>query len=272
MNETAARLDRIDTVAARMRETFGEPASVAIVLGSGLGDVTRRVLDPVSVDAPSLGLPGSGVGGHAGKVTCGRLGGRKVLVFQGRSHLYEGHDLDTVVLAVRAAARWGTRGLLLTSAVGGVDPALGPGSVMLVADHINLSGGNPLRGPNLEALGIRFPDLTHLYSPRLRALAQAASPEALPEGVYCAMPGPSYETPAEIRMLGLLGANVVGMSLVHEAIAAQHAGMEVLAFAVVSNAAAGLSAAELTHVEVTEACRQAAGRLGALLVRVVEQW
>lgn len=272
MNEPDQRLARIDEVAGRLREAFGEPASVAIVLGSGLGDVTNRVLDPISVDATTLGLPGSGVGGHAGKVTCGKLGGKKVLLFRGRSHLYEGHDLDTVALATRAAARWGTRGLLLTSAVGGVDPALGPGSVMLVADHINLSGGNPLRGPNLDAVGIRFPDLTHLYSPRLRALAQQASPEPLPEGVYCAMPGPSYETPAEIRMLSLLGANVVGMSLVHESIAGKHAGMEVLAFAVVSNAAAGLSAAELTHAEVTEACRLAAGRLGALLVRVVETW
>ncbi len=272
MNDEAARLAQIDHVAARLTEAFGAPADVAIVLGSGLGDVTRRVLDPVSVEATALGLPGSGVGGHAGKVTSGRLGGRKVLVFQGRAHLYEGHNLDTVVLATRAAARWGTRGLLLTSAVGGVDPALGPGSVMVVADHINLSGGNPLRGGNLDALGVRFPDLTHLYSPRLRAVAQSASPEPLPEGVYCAMPGPSYETPAEIRMLQGLGANVVGMSLVHEAIAARHAGMEVLAFAVVSNAAAGLGAAELTHAEVTEACRQAAGRLGALLVRVVEQW
>jgi purine-nucleoside phosphorylase len=272
MNESAARLARIDQVAARLSESFGTPADVAIVLGSGLGDINRRVADPITVESTTLGLPGSGVGGHAGRVTCGRLGSRKVLVFQGRSHLYEGHDLDTVVLAARSAARWGTRGLLLTSAVGGVDPALGPGSVMLVSDHINLSGGNPLRGPNLDALGLRFPDLTHLYSPRLRALAQAASPDPLPEGVYCAMSGPSYETPAEIRMLQQLGANVVGMSLVHEAIAARHAGMEVLAFAVVSNAAAGLGTAELTHTEVTEACRQAAGRLGALLARVVEQW
>jgi purine-nucleoside phosphorylase len=245
---------------------------VAIVLGSGLGDVTQRVSEAVSVDVTAVGLPPSSVGGHAGRVTCGRIGRRRALVFQGRSHLYEGHDLDTVVLAVRAAARWGVRGLLLTSAVGGVDPALGPGSVMIVSDHINLSGGNPLRGPNLDALGIRFPDLTHLYSPRLRALAQASSPEPLPEGVYAAMPGPSYETPAEIRMLRALGANVVGMSLVHEAIAARHAGMEVLAFSVVSNPAAGLSASELTHAEVTEACRAAAGRLGALLVRVVNEW
>ena len=272
MTDTSDRLARIDAAAQRLRDSFGEPVDVVIVLGSGLGDVAQRVTEARVVEATAVGLPGSGVGGHAGRLVYGKLAGRRVLLFQGRVHVYEGHDLDTVTLAVRAAARWGVKGLVLTSAVGGVDPALGPGSVMLVADHLNLSGANPLRGPNIEGLGVRFPDLTHLYSPRLRGLAQSASPSPLPEGIYAAMLGPSYETPAEIRMLQTLGANVVGMSLVHEAIAARHAGMEVLAFAVVSNAAAGLSAAELTHTEVTEACRQAAGRLGALLARVVERW
>ncbi len=272
MDDTETRLARIDAAAGRLRATFGDPVDVVIVLGSGLGDVAQRVADAVAVNASEVGLPGSGVGGHAGRLVCGRLGGKRVLLLQGRVHVYEGHELDTVVLAVRACAWWGVKGLVLTSAVGGVDPALGPGSVMIVADHLNLSGENPLRGPNIDALGPRFPDLTHLYSPRLRGIAQAASPERLPEGVYAAMLGPSYETPAEIRMLSTLGANVVGMSMVHESIAARHAGMEVLAFAVVSNAAAGLSSSELTHSEVTEACRQAAGRLGALLARVVERW
>ncbi len=272
MTDPASRLARIDSAAARLRETFGDPVDVVIVLGSGLGDVAQRVSEARVVEATAVGLPGSGVGGHAGRLVYGILGGRRVLLLQGRVHVYEGHELDTVVLAVRACARWGVKGLVLTSAVGGVDPALGPGSVMLVADHINLSGANPLKGPNLDEIGIRFPDLTHLYSPRLRGIAQAASSTPLPEGVYAAMLGPSYETPAEIRMLARLGANVVGMSLVHEAIAARHAGMEVLAFSVVSNAAAGLGTTELTHVEVTEACRQAAGRLGALLARVVEKW
>lgn len=272
MDSPETRLARIDAAAQKLRAAFGEPVDVVIVLGSGLGDVAQRVADARSMEASAVGLPGSGVGGHAGRVVFGRLGGKRVLLLQGRVHVYEGHELDTVVLAVRACARWGVTGLVLTSAVGGVDPVLGPGSVMIVSDHINLSGENPLRGSNIDELGPRFPDLTHLYSPRLRGIAQAASPSPMPEGVYAAMLGPSYETPAEIRMLSTLGANVVGMSLVHESIAARHAGMEVLAFAVVSNAAAGLSASELSHTEVTEACRQAAGLLGALLARVVERW
>jgi purine-nucleoside phosphorylase len=266
------RLARVDAAAASLRATFGEPAQVAVVLGSGLGDVVQRVSEPKVAENAAVGLPRTGVGGHAGRVVVGRFGGRRVAVLAGRVHVYEGHELDTVVLAVRALARWGVKGLVLTSAVGGCDPALGPGSLLLVSDHINLSGFNPLRGPNLDALGPRFPDVTHLYSPRLRALAQSVSTERLPEGIYAAMPGPSYETPAEIRMLRTLGANVVGMSLVHEAIAAGHAGMEILAISVVSNPAAGLGAAELTHTEVTEASRQAAGKLGALLGRIVERW
>ncbi len=271
-SSVAERLARIDGVAAALRERFGDPVEVAIVLGSGLGDIAQRVSDPVVVENATLGFPRSGVAGHAGRMVVGKLAGRRVAVCSGRVHVYEGHPLDTVVLGVRALARWGVKGLCLTSAVGGCDPALAAGSLLLVSDHVNLSGANPLRGPNIDALGPRFPDVTHLYSPRLRALAQSCSPDPLPEGVYASMPGPSYETPAEIRMLRTLGANVVGMSLVHESIAARHAGMEVLAISVVSNPAAGLGAAELTHADVTETSKQAAGRLGALLARVVERW
>ena len=270
--DPAARLARIDGVAAALRARFGEPPLVTVVLGSGLGDVVQRLTDASAVDGVTLGLPATNVGGHAGRVVVGTLSGRRVSMVQGRVHLYEGHHTDTMVLGIRAMARWGVRGLVLTSAVGGCDVALAPGALVLINDHINLSGANPLRGPNLDALGVRFPDVTHLYSPRLRALAQRSSASPLPEGVYAAMPGPSYETPAEIRMLRTLGANVVGMSMVHEAIAAGHAGLEVLSVSVVANPAAGLSAAELTHAEVTDATRQAAGKLGALLARVVERW
>lgn len=270
--QSAARLARIDGVAAALRQRFGDPPLVAVILGSGMGDVVQRLSETTAVDGVSLGLPATNVGGHAGRVILGSLSGRRVAMVQGRVHLYEGHETDTMVLCVRAMARWGVRGLVLTSAVGGCDAALGPGAIVIINDHINLSGANPLRGPNLDALGVRFPDITHLYSPRLRALAQQSSDAPLPEGVYAAMPGPSYETPAEIRMLRTFGANVVGMSMVHEAIAAGHAGMEILSVSVVANPAAGLSTAELTHAEVTEATRQAAGRLGALLARVVEKW
>lgn len=272
MPHSTDRLARIDAAAEALRRTFGAAPEVVIVLGSGLGDVAQRVADAQTASYDVLGLPAPSVGGHAGRAVVGQMGGRKVILLQGRAHVYEGHGADTAALAVRACARWGVRGLILTSAVGGVDPSLGPGTITVVSDHLNLSGTGPLEGPNLDALGPRFPDLTHLYSPRLRGLAQAASPVPLPQAVYACMRGPSYETPAEIRMLRVLGADVVGMSLVHEAVAASHAGMEVLAFSVVSNPAAGLSATVLTHEEVTEASRQAAGRLGALLVRVVQTW
>lgn len=272
VTDPAQRLAQIDHVAGRLRERFGAAPQVVVILGSGLGDVVQRLGDPEVVEAVAVGLPQTKVGGHAGRLVMGRLGGKRVAMLQGRVHLYEGHETDTMVLGIRALSRWGCKGLVLTSAVGGCDAAHGPGTLLLVNDHINLSGANPLRGPNIDALGPRFPDITHLYSPRLRALAQQASDSPLPEGVYAAMPGPSYETPAEIRMLRTMGASVVGMSMVHEAIAAGHAGLEILSIAVIANAAAGLSAAELTHVEVTEATRQAAGRLGALVSRVVEKW
>lgn len=272
MSDPTSRLARIDSATAALSHTFGAAPDVAIVLGSGLGEVAQRVADARSADYAALGFPRTSVGGHVGRAVVGRMGGKRVMLLQGRAHVYEGHGADEAALAVRACARWGVRGLVLTSAVGGVDPSLGPGTITVISDHLNLSGTGPLEGPNLDALGPRFPDLTHLYSPRLRGLAQAASPTPLPEAVYACMRGPSYETPAEIRMLRTLGADVVGMSMIHEAIAASHAGMEVLGFSVVSNFAAGLSATVLTHEEVTEASRQAAGRLGAILVRVVEAW
>jgi purine-nucleoside phosphorylase len=161
---------------------------------------------------------------------------------------------------------------VLSSAVGGVNPDYRNGELVLVADHINFLGQNPLRGPNLDALGPRFPDLSHTYSPRLRALARSCSPTPLREGVYAAMPGPSYETPAEVRMLRVLGADLVGMSLVPEAIAAYHAGMEVLAVAVVANAAAGLTTETLLHSDVTASVNAAAARFSGLVRDVVAAW
>jgi purine-nucleoside phosphorylase len=192
-----------------------------------------------------------------------------VAVLSGRLHAYEGHPVARVALPIRAMARWGVRMAVLTSAVGGVDPTLKVGDLVLVQDHINFLGANPLQGPNLDALGPRFPDLTRLYTPRLRTLARTVSSRALREGIYAAMPGPSYETPAEIRMLRAVGAHVVGMSLVPEAVAGGHAGMEVMAVAIVTNPAAGMAEEVLAHEDVTRATKAAAADVRALLRAVV---
>lgn len=265
-------MDRIETVARGLRERFGEPPVVGVVLGSGLGAFAAALDQPIRASYPELGLPGSNVPGHAGELVVGNIAGRRVACFSGRLHVYEGHDAAVAALGVRALARWGARGVVLSSAVGGVDPTLATGELLLVSDHINFLGANPLRGPNLDELGPRFPDLSHIYTPRLRALAQEVSGRRLREGVYAAMPGPSYETPAEVRMLRILGADVVGMSLVPESIAAAHAGLEVLAVSVVANAAAGLTDEKLAHADVTAAVNSAANAFTALVRGVVAAW
>jgi purine-nucleoside phosphorylase len=264
---------RIDSVASSLRSRFGPPPEVVLVLGSGLGAFAESVDDAQAAPYAEVGIPAPSVTGHAGRIVVGSVHGRRVAVLAGRLHLYEGYDVSEVVLAARAMARWGARALVLTSATGGVAPDLRTGDVVAVSDHLNFLGRNPLTGPNLAELGPRFPDLARLYTPRLRAIALAAAPHAAPsavrEGVYAAMPGPSYETPAEIRMLGRLGADIVGMSLVPEAIAAGHAGLEVLGLAVVSNPAAGLTQEELTHSDVTAAMNAAGARVCALLSEIV---
>ncbi len=256
-----------DRVASALQAHFGAAPDVGIVLGSGLGALADLL--PDSVAYRDVGLPSPGVAGHGGRVHVGTLAGKRVAAFAGRLHLYEGHSPDVAALQVRALARWGTRRVVLTSAVGGCRADLVAGTICVVADHLNLQGQNPLRGPNDDTLGTRFPDQSDLYTERLRAIAHALDP-SLPEVVYAAMPGPNYETPAEIRMLRTLGADVVGMSLVSEAMAAGHAGLEVLALSVVANAAAGLHAGRLTHVEVTEAMGAASARLVALTRRLLE--
>ena len=205
-------------------------------------------------------FPRPSVAGHGGHLVAGTLSGAGVLILQGRFHYYEGHDLDAVTFPVRVLQRLGVRTLILTAATGGITPDLRPGDLVCLADHLNLIGLNPLRGPNDDRLGTRFPDMTEVYSARLRALAleEAERLGVAPTlGVYACLPGPSYETPAEIRMLRTLGADVVGMSTVPEAIVARHAGMDVLAFALVTNAAAGVTGAPITHDEVLAAGRNA---------------
>jgi len=259
--------------AAVLRAAVTEVPRIAIVLGSGLNELAARIGEPTTIPYDRIPhFPRTSVAGHAGQVSLGRLAGAPVLVFQGRFHHYEGHDLETVTFPIRVLQQLGVSGLILTAATGGIRAELRPGNLVMVTDHLNLIGENPLRGLNDSRLGPRFPDMTEVYSRRLRAIAREEGKRLgieLVPGVYACMPGPSYETPAEIKMLRTLGADVVGMSTVPEAIVARHAGIEVLAFALVSNAAAGVVGTPISHEEVLEAGRRAAPTLARLIERVV---
>jgi purine-nucleoside phosphorylase len=266
-------VSRAKESAAAIRSVLNEIPRVAIVLGSGLNELAKRVQGATAIPYGRVPhFPEPRVAGHAGQVLCGKLAGQDVIVFQGRFHYYEGHDLETVTFPVRVLQELGVPVLILTAATGGIGFNLRPGNLMLLTDHLNLIGANPLRGPNDDRLGARFPDMSKVYSQRLRALALEEGKSIgleLASGIYACLPGPSYETPAEIRMLRTLGADVVGMSTVPEAIVARHAGIEVLAIALVSNAAAGVSGAPITHEEVLEAGRAAGPALAQLIERVV---
>jgi len=241
---------------------------VALILGSGLGSLADGVEDAVAIpyaDIPGFAAPT--VAGHRGRLVAGRLEGRGVVVFQGRYHAYEGHPPADLVVPVRTAVALGVETLIVTCAAGGVNPRFGPGTIMLLSDHLNLMGRNPLVGP-VRAGEERFPDMSCPYDPGLRGLALEAAEAAgidVVEGVYAAVLGPSYETPAEIRMLDRLGSDGVGMSTVPEVIAARAAGIRVLGVALITNAAAGLTATPLDHAEVLAEGRAAAERLERLL-------
>ena len=254
--------------AARLAELTGVPRhDVAVVLGSGwapAADALGATTAEVPLDALG-GFPPPTVGGHSPAVRSVRAGDVRALVFLGRVHLYEGHDPATVVHGVRTAVAAGCQVVVLTNAAGGIRQGYRVGQPVLIRDHLNLTGRSPLSGPPPpDGYPARFTDLTDLYSARLRVLAAEAD-EGLAEGVYAALPGPHYETPAEIRMLRTLGADLVGMSTVLEAIAARHLGAEVLAISLVSNLAAGLAPHGLDHAEVVAAGQAAAGRMGSLL-------
>jgi purine-nucleoside phosphorylase len=241
----------------------------AVVLGSGWASAADAI-GAAETEIPLAelgGFPGSTVPGHTPAARSVDMGALRVLVFLGRVHLYEGLSPATVVHGVRTAVAAGCRTVVLTNAAGGIRPGLSVGEPVLISDHLNLTGRSPLSGPP-PSTGQRFVDLTDLYSPRLRALAREADP-SLAEGVYAMMPGPHYETPAEITMLGRLGADLVGMSTVLEAIAARHLGAEVLGISLVTNLAAGLAGQSLSHAEVVEAGRASASRMGTLLASVL---
>ena len=238
--------------------------SIGIILGSGLGDFARRVRGAAVSLASIPGMPKPTVEGHGGVLTVGR----DVAVLAGRVHYYEGHEADDVVMPVFLLHRLGVRTLVVTNAAGGINRSYAPGDLVIISDHLNLAGFNPLRGPDAGP-GPRFPDMSAAYSPRLRALAREAAGAPIAEGVYAALAGPSYETPAEIRMLAALGADLVGMSTVPEVIAAGSLGIEVLGVSCVTNLAAGILAQPLAHAEVIERGREAAPRFARLLGETV---
>jgi purine-nucleoside phosphorylase len=254
-----------EAAAALARATGVAGHDVAVVLGSGWRPAADLLGEPAHelsmADLPGFVRPA--VAGHGGTVRSVDVDGRRVLVLLGRTHLYEGHGVTAVAHGVRTAALAGCRAVVLTNAAGGIREGMAVGEPVLVADHLNLTGVSPLQGP-------RFTDLTDLYSPRLRALAREIDP-TLTEGVYAGLPGPHFETPAEIRMLRGMGADLVGMSTVLEAIAARAQGVEVFGLSLVTNLAAGLSGAPLDHHEVLEAGAAAAARMGALLRELVSR-
>lgn len=256
-----------------LQEHLGELPRTALVLGSGLGDLAESLEEPVTCSFRAIPhFPKPTVAGHRGRLVVGRWDGVQIAALQGRLHSYEGYELAATTFPIRVFQALGVQTLILTASVGGIRESLRSGDLVCLSDHLNLIGANPLRGPHDERFGSRFPDMTNVYDRRLRQLAseQAERLEIpLVEGVYAAMSGPSYETPAEVRMLRTLGADVVGMSTVPEAIVARQAGMSVLALALVANAAAGLTDEPITHEEVLETGRQASERLGALLKAIV---
>ena len=263
----------VEDAAEFLLSGHGAAPDIAIVLGSGLGALADRVEGATTLPYAQIPhWPASAVVGHAGTLVLGTLAGRKVAVLSGRAHFYEGHDLRTVTFGVRVLGRLGVRTLVLTNAAGGINTRFQPGTLMVMDDHINLMGSNPLVGPNEDRFGVRFPDMTEVYASRLRALADRAADDAgvsVRHGVYAAVHGPSYETPAEIRFLRTIGADAVGMSTVPEAIVARHMGMEVLGVSCITNPAAGVLPAPLDHDEVMKVARRVSGQFITLLEAVV---
>jgi len=260
------------TVAAVRGRIGNRAPEIAVVLGSGLGGLADRLADAVRVpygEIPGFHVPT--VQGHSGELVAGTLAGRPVIAQSGRFHLYEGHAAGVAALPARLFAELGVSTFVVTNAAGGIRPDFRPGTLMLITDHLNLTGQNPLTGPVLPGEQ-RFPDMSAAYDPALRALAlEVARDQGTPlaQGVYAALLGPSYETPAEIRMLRTLGADAVGMSTVPEVIVANARGMRCLGISTVTNAAAGVSEAKLSHAEVMETAAQVGRRLGDLIEGIV---
>lgn len=264
--------DQIAEAADSLRKA-GPVPEVAVVLGSGLGDFATGLSDSVVIPYGEIPhWPASNVIGHAGKLVSGIVANHRVLALSGRAHFYEGHSMATVTFATRVLGMLGVKVLILTNAAGGINLKFSSGALMLITDHINFMGTNPLVGPNEDRFGFRFPDMSEIYSRRLRALARKAARDigvGLEEGVYVAVHGPSYETPAEIRAFRTLGADAVGMSTAPEAIVARQMRVEVLGISCITNMAAGVIDQPLHHDEVMETAARVRGNFIALLEGII---
>lgn len=263
----------IASAVKRLLPLTGEGCKIGLILGSGLGAYADRLEHPRYLDYTDIpDFPHSTVAGHKGRFVIGERAGKTVLIMQGRFHYYEGHPQSRLMLGVRIMKRLGVEKLLLTNAAGGVDLSFAPGDLMLISDHINFSGANPLFGPNDDSLGVRFPDMSNVYDRELRKQVKAvAAANGIPlrEGVYMMFTGPSFETPAEIRFARVAGAGAVGMSTVPEAIAAAHCGIKTLGISLVTNMAAGILDQPLTHEEVQATAALASERFTALVDSII---
>ncbi len=273
MEDTINR--QLDEAAAFVEERISGKPEMAVVLGSGLGPLAELIKNPVRIsyaDIPHFAV--STVSGHAGELIYGDLNGRRIICMNGRVHYYEGYSFARITFPTKLFKRLGVKTLILTNAVGGINLDFAAGDLMIVTDHINMLGGNPLIGQNNDKLGPRFPDMSEVYSRRLQELARTTGKQMgldLKSGVFVALSGPSYETPAEIRMLRMLGADAVGMSVVPEAIIANHMGLEILAISCVTNAAAGIEDQKLSHEDVKETAAQITERFTNLMSLIIEQ-
>ena len=267
--------DRVNDAAEFIRQRVGDLPEIGVVLGSGLGAFAAGLAQPTVLAYEAIPhWPSVRVPGHAGKLVVGMCAGKRVIVLSGRAHAYEGHDPSVVAFGVRVLGRLGLKTVLLTNAAGGINPKFRAGALMVIDDHLNFSGTNPLTGPNDDRFGKRFPDMTEVYSAALRAVADSAALAIgldVEHGVYVAVSGPSYETPAEIRAFRMLGADAIGMSTVHEAIAARHMGLEVLGLSVISNMAAGMLSQPITEEEVLDTATRVRAEFIALLEGIISR-
>jgi purine-nucleoside phosphorylase len=270
-------MEAIDHVANQVRDKTKHEPKIGLILGSGLGDLAESVMDANKIPYPELdGWPVSTVYGHSGQLVIGELEGKTVLVMQGRAHFYEGYEMSQVGLPIRVMKRLGIETVIITNAAGAINPKFEPGDLMMLTDHINLigmTGQSPLRGPNLEEFGTRFPDMSQVYDREIHAIARKVAQENqifLREGVYVCLAGPSFETPADLRFLGAIGADAVGMSTVPEATVARHSGMRVMAISGLTNKANLDGSTVTTHEEVFEAGKVLVPKLTDLVTGVLK--
>jgi len=267
--------EKIAEAAAFLKEKFNQRPEIGLILGSGLGVLAEEIEEPIKIpykDIPEF--PVSTVEGHAGQLVFGKLKGKAVIAMQGRFHYYEGYSLDKVTFPVRVMKELGVEKIIVTNAAGGINESFKPGDLMIITDHINNLGDNPLIGPNDPELGVRFPDMSEAYDKKLRELAKEVAKQLnieVKEGVYVANSGPCYETPAEVRMLRILGGDAVGMSTVPEVIVAKHSRLKVLGISCISNMAAGILDQPLTHDEVIETTEMVKANFLSLVKSIVEK-